>query len=76
MSEDRTGQPIDPRVADEALRRYYATTPPSKVIEDVRRFSPELADRLGIGRAAAEGRPRRARAILAAFGRSIHRMFS
>lgn len=75
MSEDVTGKPIDPNLARKAIQRYYATTPPRQVIEDVRRFSPELADRLGVATPRPTARP----GILdrfAAFGRSLHRLFS
>lgn len=76
MSEEHTGKALDPNTARLALRNYYATTDARRVIEDVRRFSPELATRLGI---ATPG-PITVRAGIvrrfAAFGRSIHRLFS
>ncbi|HET7464949.1 MAG TPA: hypothetical protein VFJ82_27140 [Longimicrobium sp.] len=70
---------IDPQQARETLREYYATASDDQVIEDLRRFSPELAERLGV----AEGTvPSTAsgnhgiRGFFASFGRSVHRLFS
>jgi hypothetical protein len=76
MSEDHTRKPFDPDTARRAIQTYYATTDARQVIDDVRRFSPELATRLGI----ATPRPIAVRSGIfrrfAAFGRSIHRLFS
>jgi hypothetical protein len=76
MSEDHKGKPLDPENARRAIQNYYATTNATQVIDDVRRFSPELAARLGI----ATPRPGTVRTGIfrrfSAFGRSIHRLFS
>jgi len=76
MTEDNTRKPFDPDTARRAIQTYYATTDPRQVIDDVRRFSPELATRLGI----ATPRPTTSRTGIfhrfAALGRSIHRLFS
>jgi hypothetical protein len=76
MSEDHTGKPLDPETARLAIQNYYATTDARQVIDDVRRFSPELATRLGL----ATPRPITVRTGIfrrfSAFGRSIHRLFS
>ena len=70
---------LDPGVARKALREYHATTPIEEKIEDVRRFSPELAQRLGLNEPSPPrrtGAERGLRAFFASFSRSVHRLFS
>ena len=78
MTQDRSGVPIDPDVAGRVLRNYYETTPTWKIVDDLQRFSPELAKRLGVGADTPRPTPRRRgpAAWFAAFGRSLHRLFS
>ncbi|HYH83376.1 MAG TPA: hypothetical protein VEX86_26515 [Longimicrobium sp.] len=70
---------INPESARTVLREYHATTPIEEQIEDVRRYSPELAERLGLSDARSNVRVRSARGIrgfLASVGRSVHNLFS
>lgn len=39
---------IDPEHARAVLREYHATASDQQIIDDLRRFSPELARRLGV----------------------------
>lgn len=39
---------IDPEAARKVLREYQATTPIEEQVEDVLRWSPALAERLGL----------------------------
>lgn len=71
---------IDPASARNALREYYDTATDAEVVEDLQRFSPRLAKRLGV-RAAPAREPERTRegrmrGFFAAFGRSVQRLFS
>ena len=67
----------DPQTARAALKRYYAETPTEKLVDDVRRSSPELAERLGVAEWQMRARSRRGvRGFFASFGRSVHRLFS
>lgn len=70
---------IDPQQARETLREYYATASDDQVIEDLRRFSPELAERLGVAEGpipSAVSGNHGLRGFFASFGRSVHRLFS
>ena len=69
---------IDPEVARKVLRRYQATTPIERQVEDVRRWSPELAERLGLNEPfVLRGRRTRGlRGFFTSFGRSVQRLFS
>ncbi|HEX6042510.1 hypothetical protein [Longimicrobium sp.] len=71
---------IDPEHARAVLREYHATASDQQIIDDLRRFSPELARRLGVDQDAPRPRivPRR-RGIagaLASFRHSVLRLFS
>ena len=70
---------IDPVKARESLHEYYATASDQQIIDDLRRFSPELARRLGVDESSqARVTPRR-RGIagaLASFRHSVLRLFS
>ncbi|MBV9108308.1 MAG: hypothetical protein JO306_02750 [Gemmatimonadetes bacterium] len=69
---------IDPKAGRQALREYAATTPIERQIEDVRRWTPELAERLGLNDPAVDRhlRRRKVRRVFDSFGRSVHRLFS
>lgn len=70
---------IDPEHARQVLREYHETAPLQKLIDDTRRYSPELADHLGLPEQPVH-KPARAgggfRDLFASFGRSIHKLFS
>lgn len=71
---------IDPERARAVLREYHRTASDQQIIDDVRRFSPELARRLGVDEASMAARitPRR-RGVAGAFARfrrSVLRLFS
>ena len=71
---------IDPEHARAVLREYHRTASDQQIIDDLRRFSPELARRLGVDEASMQSRvtPRR-RGIagaLASFRTSVLRLFS
>jgi hypothetical protein len=72
---------IDPETGRQVLREYAANTPIEKQIEDVRRWTPELADRLGLNDPAVD-RDLRGRKVtrfigsLGRSGRSVRRLFS
>jgi hypothetical protein len=71
---------IDPERARAVLREYHRTASDQQIIDDLRRFSPELARRLGVGDASVPPRPApRRRGIagaLARVRRSVLRLFS
>ncbi len=69
---------IDPEVARKVLREYHATTSIEQRIEDVRRISPKLAERLGLNEpfVPRDQRSRGLRGFFTSFGRSVHRLFS
>ena len=67
---------IDPERARLVLREYHASTPVDEQIADTRRFSPELADRLGLNEPVPPRRARGLRRFLSSFGQSVHRLFS
>lgn len=69
---------LDPEVARKVLREYHATTPLEQRIEDVRRLSPELAERLGLNDPPVRRRlvHRRISRFFTSFGRSVQRLFS
>ena len=69
---------IDPELGRKVLREYHASTPIEQQIEDVRRWSPELAERLGLNDPAVHRHlvRRKIRGFFASFGRSVHRLFS
>lgn len=69
---------LDPETARQILREYHDTTPIEQRIDDVRRLSPELAERLGLNEPFVS-RARTAhgiRGFFASFGRSVQRLFS
>jgi hypothetical protein len=72
------GHMLDPEAARKILRDYHATTPLEERIEDVRRISPVLAERLGLNeRFVPRGRGSRGlRGFFTSFGRSVQRLFS
>jgi len=39
---------IDPELGMKVLDEYFTRTPDEQVLSDIRRFSPELAERLGL----------------------------
>lgn len=69
---------IDPEAARRVLREYQATTPIEQQIEDVRRISPVLAERLGLNEPFVPPgrRTRSLRGFFTSFGRSVQRLFS
>ena len=70
---------IDIQKGREALRDYYATASDTQVVEDLRPFSPELAERLGVAAGpipSATPAGRGIRGLFSSFGRSVHRPFS
>jgi hypothetical protein len=69
---------IDPEVARKVLREYQATTPIEQQIEDVRRWSPALAERLGLNEPfiPRDRTTRSLRGFFTSFGRSVQRLFS
>jgi hypothetical protein len=68
---------LDPEVARKVLREYHATTPIAQQIEDVRRWSPELAERLGLNDPPVRRRPvQRIAGFFTSFGQSARRLFS
>jgi hypothetical protein len=40
---------IDPQAALRVMQEYYATATDKEIIDDLRRFSPELAEHFGVG---------------------------
>ena len=70
---------IDPEAARATLREYYRTTPPEQIIADLRRYSPELARRLGVDVDPVPQKRTGLRAVrgaLAGFRRSVLRILS
>jgi hypothetical protein len=73
---------IDPVKARESLREYHATASDQQIIDDLRRFSPELARRLGVDApfqlpgAAAAPRRRGIAGVFASFRHSVLKLFS
>lgn len=69
---------LDPEAARKVLREYHATTPLAERIEDVRRISPALAERLGLNEpfVPRARKTRGLRAFFTSFGRSVQRLFS
>jgi hypothetical protein len=69
---------LDPEEGRKILREYHATTPIEQRIEDVRRISPKLAERLGLNEPyiPRSSRTRRLRGFFTSFGRSVQRLFS
>lgn len=74
---------IDPVKARESLREYYATASDQQIIDDLRRFSLELAGRLGVDaaspqppRAAPLPKRRGIAGVLASFRPSVLKPFS
>ncbi|HET7229516.1 MAG TPA: hypothetical protein VFJ16_05905 [Longimicrobium sp.] len=69
---------IDPELAQKAIRNYHANTPVEQKIEDLRRWSPKLAERLGVNDPDVLKRAARRpfRDFFTSFGKSVHRLFS
>jgi hypothetical protein len=69
---------LDPEAARKILREYHATTAIEERIEDIRRISPVLAERLGLNEPFVPrgGGSRGLRGFFASFGRSVQRLFS
>lgn len=71
---------IDPHLARAALKQYYATASDQQIVDDLWRYSPELARRLNLtppGEARhARRRPGRIRGYVASISRSVLRFFS
>jgi hypothetical protein len=71
---------LDPQTARRVLKEYYATATDQQIIDDVRRFSPELAERHGIGLAGSvrheAGVLRAVRGVFNSLGQSVLRLFS
>lgn len=69
---------LDPEIGRKILREYHATTPIEQRIEDVRRISPVLAERLGLNEPfiPREHKTRGMRGFFTSFGRSVQRLFS
>lgn len=71
---------IDPEHARAVLREYHATASDQQIIDDLRRFSPELARRLGVDQAAQPLRvvPKRRgiAGVFASFRHSVLKLFS
>jgi hypothetical protein len=69
---------IDPGVARRILRGYQAASAIEQQIDDVRRWSPALAERLGLNEPIIpqDRRSRGLRGFFTSFGRSVQRLFS
>jgi hypothetical protein len=72
---------INPETARAVLREYHAAASDQQIVDDLRRHSPELARRLGVGTAEGRKAPglRGIRGFYAAFERSLRsvlRLFS
>jgi hypothetical protein len=74
------GVMIDPQKARAALKEYHATASDQQIVEDLWRFSPELARRLGVAPPGQVTQPSpepgRMRGFFSAFRRSVLRIFS
>jgi hypothetical protein len=58
---------IDPQTARRVFQEYYETTSFQKIIDDLRRYSPELAERLGVGLSGPVPRRMRRKCVLRTF---------
>lgn len=70
---------IEPEQARAVLKEYYATASDQQVVDDLWRFSPELARRLNVAPPAEVRRvsPKpKTRGFFASLGRSVMRLFS
>lgn len=71
---------IDPEKARAVLKEYHATASDRQIVDDLWRFSPELARRLGVAPPgqAVQASPKRggARGFFSSFRRSVLRFFS
>jgi hypothetical protein len=69
---------IDPEMARKILHEYQVTTPIEQQIEHTRRWSPELAERLGLNEpfVSRSSRTRGLRGLFTSFGKSVQRLFS
>jgi hypothetical protein len=70
---------IDPQAALRVMQEYYATATDKEIIDDLRRFSPELAEHFGVGLSGPVPRRTRKKGVLRifeAFGRTLPKPLS
>jgi hypothetical protein len=74
------GAVIDPEAARAVVREYHATATDQQIVDDLRRFSPELARRLGVDAAPGLRPPdvaaRKLRGFFSSLGRTVLKLFS
>lgn len=70
---------IEPQTAIRVMQEYYATATDKEIIDDLRRFSPALAEHLGVGLSGPVPRMPRRKGVLRTFeacGRTLHKPLS
>jgi hypothetical protein len=70
---------IDPQTARRVFEEYHATATDQEIIDDLRRYSPGLAQRLGVGLSGPVPRMARKKGVLRifeAFGRTLSKPLS
>lgn len=58
---------IDPQTARRVFQEYHATATDQEIVDDLRRYSPELAERLGVGLSGPAPRMARRKGVLRTF---------